>query len=176
MIQVQGTTEIAALQQLKTPAISTINRGANSTEGGINVFEVCVLGILEFYGVEWSKNQIRESAELLFNEYYWLHIAELKHCITKIKTGNLILDDGKPFRVFGRFSPSHLQECFSCYAAESLRVRQQQFINKSNEERAGERHSNRSKEQMINDARLKSHEAHLKVFTEKMTKKGKDEK
>lgn len=125
---------VAEIQEMKTPEISTINRGENTTEPAIAVYEFVVLGLLEFYGCEWSKEQIRECAELLFNEYYWLHIAELKHLITRIKTQT---------KVFGKFSPAQLMEAFSQYADESLRARQEAFERKANDERYEERWDSR---------------------------------
>lgn len=124
---------VAEIQEMKTPEISTINRGENTTEPAIALYEFVVLGLLEFYGCEWSKEQIRECAELLFNEYYWLHIAELKHLITRIKTQT---------KIFGKFSPAQLMEAFSQYADESLRARQEEFERKANDERYDERWSN----------------------------------
>lgn len=148
-VQVRADMGVAAIQELKTPEISTINRGEKDTEKGIALYEFMVLGILEFFGAEWSNVQIRESAELLFSEYYWLHIAELKHLITRIKTQT---------KVYGKFNPAQLMEAFNQYADESLRARQDAFERQANDERY--------------DERWGSHDARLKADSEAYTMNG----
>lgn len=148
-IPVKASMAIAEIHSMKTPEISTINRGEKSTEPAIILYEFVIIGLLEFFGVEWSKEQIRECAELLFNEYYWLHIAELKHLITKVKTGEIEMADGKKFKTYGKFNPQLLMECFSQYADESLKERQQAYERQAGDERYNERWGSR-------DERLKS--------------------
>lgn len=131
-IQVTSTMVAAEIQGMKTPEISTINRGEGNKEAGISLYEFVVLGLLEFYGCEWSAVQIREAAEILFSEYYWFHIAELKHLIVRIKSGDM----GK---VFGKFSPAQLMEFFSAYADESFKARKLAFEIQSDNERQSER-------------------------------------
>lgn len=98
------------------PQISTINRGQMSKEAGITVFETMILDLLEYYGVEWNPPQIRSVAELMFDEYYYWSLAELKHFILKVKRG----DYGK---LFGKFSPSNIVDYASTYNSELLVAR-----------------------------------------------------
>lgn len=130
---------VAEVQNMKTPEISTINRGEATVEPAIELYEFVILGLLEFYGCEWSKEQIRESAEGLFREYYWLQIAELKHLVVKIKMSDMRTLEGKPFRVYGKFNPSMLSECFKVYSNESLVERGYAGERRANEERYNER-------------------------------------
>lgn len=131
-IPIKATMAVAEIQNLKTPEISTINRGENSTEPAITIYEFVIIGLLEFYGCEWSNGQIRETAELLFSEYYWFHIAELKHLVVNVKTGAY----GK---VYGKFNPAFLMDCFAQYAEISMKERAAIAEIKSNEERYNER-------------------------------------
>lgn len=131
-VQVKADMSVANIQEFKTPEISTVNRGTGSTDAGIELYEWVVLGVLEFVGVEWTVMQIRECAELLFSEYYWMQIAELKHLITKIKTGSF----GK---IYGKLNPLMLQEFFKDYALQSMEEREQAAIRKANDERYEER-------------------------------------
>lgn len=97
-------------------AISVVNQNAGTKENGITIFECTVLDLLEFFGLEWSVNQIRGASEILFDEYYYWTLAELKHFSLKTKKG----DFGK---VYGKFSPSTLMECASAYDSEILTAR-----------------------------------------------------
>lgn len=97
-------------------AISVVNQNTGTKENGITIFECTVLDLLEFFGLEWSVNQIRGASEILFDEYYYWTLAELKHFSLKTKKG----DFGK---VYGKFSPSTLMECASAYDSEILTAR-----------------------------------------------------
>lgn len=99
-----------------------------------------VLSLLEYYGIEWSPLQIRETAEMMFTEFYWLQIAELKHFILKAKMG----EAGKMFA--GRaFLPVNLMEWLKNYAQESLWIREGRYISDSLEERYDERWASKGK-------------------------------
>jgi hypothetical protein len=116
---------------------------------------------LEFFGCEWSKSQIREIAEMLFNEYYWLHVAELKHLIMQMKMGEAKVLDGDRvviFKVYGKLKPPDLTACFSFYANESLKERQYEAERKAGDERYNERWG--------------SHDARLKTDSEAYTMNG----
>lgn len=139
VVEVKAEMHPAVIQGLKTPQISTINRGEKTTGNAIAMYEMVVLGILDFFGAEWQPVQIRECAELLFNEYYWFQVAELKHLVMKIKTGTLVMTDNKPLRVYGKFNPSLLMECFSVYADTSLKEREAAGYEKAQAERFEER-------------------------------------
>lgn len=147
--------------QKSTPELSTLNRGTGSTENSIMMLEAVVLMLLEFYGVEWSELQVRETAELWSSEYYWLHIAEIKHFLTKCKTG-------KYGKVFGKFSASTLMEWLGQYAAESMASREELFTRKNEQYKYHEekyshndRQSDRDKEQVYRSEKLKDMQAQI---------------
>lgn len=143
---------ISEVQGMKTPEISTINRGEKNTEQAIMLYEFVILTLLDFYVTKWEDEQIRECAEMLFSEYYWLQIAELKHLCVLLKTGKMMVPDGKnlvAFKPFGKFSPSDLMRCFDQYAHESLIERQYAFERQSCDDRHHERWNS-------HDERLKS--------------------
>ena len=76
-------------------SLSTLNRGATTPENSIQVFEVIILQLLEWLGVEWSEMQIRETAELMSAEYHWMTLAEIKAFTAKVKIGQYGKEWGK---------------------------------------------------------------------------------
>lgn len=88
--------------------------------------------ILEFYGVEWSDEQVRECAELLYDDYYWLTLAELKHFTLMAKTSKF----GK---VYGKMNPVTFIDWLGQYADNSIEIRRQAAISKASDERYNER-------------------------------------
>lgn len=71
-----------------TPAISTIGeRGPAAKALGIEIFKAQVISIIEFFGVDWSDEQIQDVAELSYDEHFWLSLAELKLFVKKVKAG-----------------------------------------------------------------------------------------
>lgn len=134
----QGQMEILAKP---TPELSTVNRGTGSKENGITMFEIVILMVLEFYGVEWSKLQIRESAEMAFGEYYWMQLAELKHFVLKAKQG-----DFRGEKDFSRLTPVLFLMWLRTYGNESLRIRQENYIHNAYSDSANDRADRRIKE------------------------------
>lgn len=97
-------------------SLSTLNRGEATPENSIQVFEVVVLQLLEWLGVEWSSMQIRDTAELLSAEYHWMTLAELKAFTSKIKLGHY----GKEW---GKLRPLAFTEWMAAWADELLIAR-----------------------------------------------------
>lgn len=120
-IQVKGDMDQMEVLKQDQTAISTINAGTGTTEAGVTVFELTILSILEFYGVEWSEFQTREAAEMMHSEYYWFSLAELKHFALRVKKA----DFGKITQDYSRFAPKHLMQCATVYAEEALHARAQ---------------------------------------------------
>jgi hypothetical protein len=168
-IKVSASLHPAEIISLNTPQLSTINYGTGSTENGITLIEAIIVSLLDFYGLEWSAFQIRDTAELWHQEYYWLHIAELKHFITRCKSGKF----GK---LYGKFSPSVLMSWLDEYATESIEVRSSNFIRQSDQlkydEEKGtrkERERDDQKEELYYDQKLKAYtEAKIIEYTEKI--------
>lgn len=109
------------VHNIKSPEISTINRGTGSKESGILMVNILLLELLEFQGVEWSKLQVRECAEMIYSECYWFTVSEFKHFILKIKRA-----DFECLKDYSRFAPKHLMQCSKEYIPECLAVREQQ--------------------------------------------------
>lgn len=90
------------------------------------VFETAILGLLEFFGVEWSKFQIRELSELLHGEYGYWSLVELKHFTTKVKTGEY-------GQLYGKFSPAHFVQYAGEYNGDLLVERANHYSNHKSE-------------------------------------------
>ncbi len=102
--------------KLNAPSISMLNAGTGSREAGITAFEFTILELLEYFHIEWSEYQIREVSEVLFGEYYYWSIAELKHFIMKVKAGNY----GK---IYGKLAPGNVVQYAGEYNSEVLFAR-----------------------------------------------------
>jgi hypothetical protein len=89
-------------------------------ENGVLVLQLVILEILDFIGAEWPKNQIQECSELVYREYYWFTIGELKQFSIRVKTGYF----GK---IYGKFAPMHLMEYFKDYSDEMFEARADYF-------------------------------------------------
>lgn len=114
---------------LNTPAISTVNVGQANTENGITVFEEVILQILSFGGVKWQPLQIRECAEILFSEYFWFSLAELKFFALKVKQGDTNMF--KCLDEYGGITPVKMLQCAREYSFKCLDARESQdFLNK----------------------------------------------
>lgn len=111
--EVANTTTPPGLYRLNLPALSALNE---PKENGPLILQLIILEILDFVGIEWSENQVSECAKLMYEEYYWFTIGELKQISKRIKTGYY----GK---VFGKFAPIHMMEYFKNYSDEMWEAR-----------------------------------------------------
>ncbi len=107
---------------MSTPAISSIVKGEAGKEKGIAVFSAMILSLAKFYGGNWEPAQIRESALVCYDEWYYFTFAELSHFSKRAKTGFF----GK---MYGLFSPAILIDWLSTYAAETDSKRGSYFGN-----------------------------------------------
>jgi len=95
-----------------TPALSQLGRDTEGGMMGINFFDAQLTNLVEFVGAKMSPAQIRECAELAYEECYWFTFAELKQFILRIKTG--VYTSNK------NFSPLVFMEFLRMYAEERL--------------------------------------------------------
>lgn len=112
------------------------------------MYELIILMILEFYGVEWKDELVSETAEMLYDDYYWFTIAELKHFMLMCKSGKF----GK---VYGKFTPVTFIDWMGQYSEESLKIREQNALSAASDERYDERwasQDDRKGEQIIEDS------------------------
>lgn len=124
---------------MATPEISTLNRGTGGIETAVGVLELAIIATLDFLGAEWKGAQIREAAQIAFEEYYFIQMAELKQFLTRIKTGHY----GK---IYGKFTPAVFMEWLGLYMDESLKLRAQNAEIQAADERYAERWAAHDKE------------------------------
>lgn len=96
--------------------ISALNAGTGNTELGKAVFEAALISLNDFYDIRWTDEQYDDCVEIMHSEYHWMSMAELKHFMTRAKSGSY----GK---IFGKFSPATLMDWLREYAEESLQQR-----------------------------------------------------
>lgn len=116
------------LCKLDTPSVSLLNYGEKSTDKGVAVFQKLVLKIVQFYGGNWTEQQILDCGKVCFDEWNYLTFAELAHFSQKAKSGAYKQDD-KPL-MYGSFTPAVLIDWFCTYAADNLKERAAYFANK----------------------------------------------
>jgi hypothetical protein len=102
------------------------------------MMEAVVLMALNFYGQSWNKEQIRETAELIIEEFWWLQVAELKHFLTRVKMGGF----DKLYSA-NQFTPPILLKWLGEYADESWRIRSQSGYINAQSDKVEERTSSR---------------------------------
>lgn len=112
----------------KSPAINALARVSGSKMACIDLLEMMVLSILDFYGADWNERQIRDCAEVMYQEYHWLQLSELKHFCAKVKASSF----GK---LYGKLAPYTLTQWMREYAEESLVIRADQYLKREHEER-----------------------------------------
>jgi len=80
------------------------------------VFETFLLSVIEYFGASWSEYQLREAAEMLFGEYHYWTVQELKLFSVRIKTGKF----GK---MYGKISPAEIMNYAIEFNSELLQNR-----------------------------------------------------
>lgn len=133
---------------IKAPECSTICAGTNSKQNGYDMYQMVILSIINFFGVSWTAENIKECALMLYDDYYWFTLAELKHFMLMCKS----LKYGK---IYGQMNPATLIDWMGQYSEESLKIREQNALSAANDERYNERcgsHDDRIGEQIIEDS------------------------
>lgn len=96
--------------------------GSNVCKNNIhNFIELFVIEIFEWFGKEIKENLSQNLAKTIYQNYYWLKIAELKLFVEKIKAGN--------WKQIHGMSPAVLMERLNDFCLESMNIRE----NKANE-------------------------------------------
>lgn len=75
------------IYNLNTPAISSLGE-LNGIRVGIDVLVFAFMGIADFLDLRWNKSQLLELAQLAYDQYYWLNLAEIKQFCMLVKTGS----------------------------------------------------------------------------------------
>lgn len=131
------------------------------------IMESIICMMLDYYGVEWQKIQIRETAELWAKEYYWMHIAEIKHFLTKCKVG----DYGK---IFGKLSPSTIMDWLQSYASESLNTRASMYVQEHEKHKYREENARHSRDKQEREKEKDERAARIKYMQDQVANKMKD--
>jgi len=95
------------------------------------LIELFVIEVFEWFGKEISIALIQSLAKTIYQNYYWLRIAELKLFIEKIKAGN--------WRQIHGMSPAVLMERLGEFAGESMQIREDIAVRLADVARANER-------------------------------------
>jgi hypothetical protein len=132
-LQKQFDATEGQMKELQQQILNLKKTGTFTCQNGVMLFEIAVVSILEFYGVEWSDRQIEEAAQELYQNYNWLQMAELKLFVAYVKNG---VYGRKDFR---KLAPFLLLQWVDEFATNSLGIREQKAIIKANEERYNER-------------------------------------
>lgn len=71
---------------MQVPALSEIGKDADGEMYGILVMAAQFTTLAEFVGASMNPMQIHECAQLAYEQYYWLTLAEFKQFIIRVKT------------------------------------------------------------------------------------------
>lgn len=116
-VEISSGTQFVDVIKMGLPPISTFNKGQLTRDNGIEVFELCVIDILTFYGAEkWNHVQIRKISELLFANYYHWSFAELKLFLHNLQSGMY----GK---MYGAISPAYITEAALTFNTDLIEAR-----------------------------------------------------
>lgn len=95
------------------------------------LIELFVIEVFEWFGKEISIALIQSLAKTIYQNYYWLRIAELKLFIEKIKAGN--------WKQIHGMSPAVLMERLGEFANESMQIREDNAVRTADMQRSDER-------------------------------------
>ena len=96
-----------------------------------NFIELFVIEIFEWFGKEIKENLSQNLAKTIYQNYYWLKIAELKLFVEKIKAGN--------WKQIHGMSPAVLMERLGEFAGESMQIREDNAVRTADMQRSSER-------------------------------------
>lgn len=105
---------------MRTPSLSSLGM-VNGAMVGIRIFQYALLGIVEFLELKWNENQLRECAQLAYDEYYWFNLAEVKQFCLLVKTGT--------YESHKNISPALLLGFMEDYASK-MRYERAEYYNK----------------------------------------------
>lgn len=129
----------------------------------IPAIEVAIAMLAEFFGQDFSELQIKETAKLIYDNWYWLDVAEFKVAIDRIKTQHYE-------KLYGKFSPAYIMEVFQRLSQESIVARETESfgdydqIKKLDEgERDQEREFKEVQEDKIHQSAIQHFKEHLEL-------------
>lgn len=78
--------------RLETPQLCMLGRNAQGGMFGITLLKILITRMLELMGIDkhqqaWSPEQIDGYADLIYSEYYWLTMAEIKQFFARVELG-----------------------------------------------------------------------------------------
>src|SRR5688572_26095564 len=123
-MQITANNNQAEVLALKAPECSTICTGTGSKENGYDLYAAIILMILNFFGVSWKADQIKECAVMLYDDYYFLTLAELKHFAQQVKAGKFTSTHFNP----NFFNPVTFIDWMGVYAENSLKIREERAL------------------------------------------------
>lgn len=103
-LPVKAECGIAEIVRVQSASLSAVNIGTGNTITAQAVIAKLLLDTTAYFGVSWTKIQVTECAAMWVSEYYWMSMAEIKHFLTKLKTGQYSKDDYRhlsPFQLMG---------------------------------------------------------------------------
>lgn len=95
------------------------------------LIELFVIEVFEWFGKDIPITLIQSLAKTIYQNYYWLRIAELKLFVEKIKAGN--------WKQIHGMSPAVLMERLGEFAGESMQIREDNAVRTADMQRSDER-------------------------------------
>lgn len=126
------------------------------------LIELFVIEIFEWFGKDISIALIQSLAKTIYQNYYWLRIAELKLFVEKIKAGN--------WKQIHGMSPAVLMERLGEFANESMQIREDNAVRTADMQRSDER---RDFERTLSERRKDAqalHEIKVELFKKDIQK------
>lgn len=127
-LQITLDSNLSEINKMCLPSISILNKNQQSKENGIIVFELMVKSICDFIGLEFNQNQRRELAVILFDNYHYWNLAEMKLFSLRMKTNYY-----KDLFGWSKLTPSHLIEVAAEFNSDILKERANYHANKKTE-------------------------------------------
>jgi len=117
---VRVSTSPTEIYDMRTPSLSSLGM-TNGVMVGFDIFQYSLLGIVDFLELKWNENQLRECAQLAYDEYYWFNLAEVKQFCLLVKTGT--------YESHKNISPALLLGFMEDYASR-MRYERAEYYNK----------------------------------------------
>jgi len=119
---VKAATPSSEITCMQVPALSEIGKDADGEMYGILVMAAQFTTLAEFVGASMNPMQIHECAQLAYDQYYWLTLAEFKQFIVRVKTSYYTSNKN--------LNASVLMEFLKEYTDERLAQRYEHFSQK----------------------------------------------
>lgn len=126
------------------------------------LIELFVIEVFEWFGKDIPITLIQSLAKTIYQNYYWLRIAELKLFVEKIKAGN--------WKQIHGMSPAVFMERLGEFAGESMQIREDNAVRTADMQRSDER---RDFERTLSERRKDAqalHEIKVELFKKDIQK------